>query len=74
MSFYKWFTTFIEEKELDLSDYCHKGVQYGDVCQGICDTTAEEQAQIKATLVWIDCKNGDIKHYLKHLGQAHITG
>lgn len=68
--FYDWFTTFLEEKEVDMSLPLNGHVQVGDVCQFICYTTPEEQAKIKHTLVLIDFKNGDVYHFFRHLAQA----
>jgi hypothetical protein len=70
MDFYEWFTTFLEEKEIDMSEFCENGIQVGDVCQAICDTNSKEQSQIKEILVLLDCKNGNIYHFLNHLSGA----
>lgn len=73
-AFYTWFTTFLAEKNIDMSEVLvntdEKFIQVGDVCQAIVNTTPEEQASIKEMLVHIDFKNGDVLHYLKHLSQA----
>ena len=73
-SFQKWFRTFLEEKKIDMSEILvHEGdkmVQVGDVCQAIFDTSAEEQAKIKTTIVFIDFSNGNVYKYFKHLSQA----
>lgn len=73
-AFYDWFTRFLEEKGIDLAEPVtgKDGVQLqiGDVCQAICDTSADEQRKIKDTLVKIDFANGDVYHYLRHLAQA----
>jgi hypothetical protein len=38
-TFQKWFTTFLSEKEIDMSDYCIAGdgseLQVGDICSAI---------------------------------------
>lgn len=68
--FYLWFTTFLEEKEVDLSLPLNDHVQVGDVCQFICETTPDEQAKIKMTLVKIDFYNGDVYHFFGHLAKA----
>jgi len=70
MKFYEWFVTFLEEKEIDLSDFLTEGIQVGDVAQGICDTSPQEQKAIKDILVKIDFQNGDVLHFFKHLAQA----
>ncbi len=73
-SFQKWFTTFLKEKGVDLSDYCRAGdgtlLQLGDVASAVMTASANEQAQIKDKLVMIDFKNGDVTHFLKHLARA----
>lgn len=69
-AFQKWFLTFVEEKELDMSVPvpCADGeLQIGDVCSTIMSCPDDEQAQIKQTLVMIDFKNGDVYHFLKFL-------
>lgn len=71
-NFYDWFTLFLEEKKIDLSEFCREGIQVGDVCQAICDTNEEEQEAIKKTLITLDLKNGDFMHYFTHLSQALI--
>lgn len=68
--FYKWFITFIEEKELDMSEFLTDDIQAGDVCQKIVDTAPKEQEKIKETLVMLDFKNANIYHYFKHLSGA----
>jgi hypothetical protein len=70
MDFYEWFTTFLKEKQIDMSEFCEKGIQVGDVCQAICDTTNEEQSKIKEMLVKLDFKNGNIYHFFNHLSKA----
>ena len=66
MKFYNWFTTFIEEKEIDMSrpSGC---TTIGIVCQKVCNTTDDEQKKIKDILVKIDFANGDVCHFLDHL-------
>jgi len=71
-TFYKWFTTFLQEKEIDMSEFLSSGKQVGDVCQAICDTTSNEQNKIKKMLVMIDFRNGSVTHYFNHLSQALV--
>jgi hypothetical protein len=51
MRFNQWFTTFLEEKGVDMSEYCKAGdgsmLQYGDVCSAILSAPAHEQDKIK---------------------------
>ena len=75
-AFQQWFVTFCEEKQVDMSEpvACSNGqIQIGDVCSAIMSCSAQEQTQIKKTLVQIDFKNGDVTHYFKHLAQALTT-
>ena len=69
--FQNWFITFLEEKEIDMSEVTGiKGIFIGDVCTAILTTDKTEQAVIKNTLIQIDYKNGNVYHYLNHLAQA----
>ena len=77
MTFDNWLDTLIEEKGIDLEDYFYFDkdgefniMQYGTVVEAIKSTSKEEQNKIKHILVEIDFKNGNIEHFLKHLGQA----
>lgn len=74
MNFNKWFNTLLKEKEIDLSEsfIANDGstLFVGDICSNILSCSKIEQFQIKTVLVMIDFKNGDISHYLKHLGKA----
>ena len=69
----KWLCTFIEEKEIDLSDFvdCADGtLQVGDVVQAMHDAPKWEADEIQKTLVMIDFKNGDVLHFIAHLAKA----
>jgi hypothetical protein len=76
--FDKWLDTFLEEKGIDLEDdFTVQGAFYGDnymtyevVVEHIKIAPKHEQKKIKDMLVKIDFKNGDVKHFLRHLGQA----
>jgi len=71
--FNKWLDTFIEEKGIDLEEYFeidNNLIPYGVIIEHIKITSNEEQKQIKNMLVRIDFVNGDVKQYLRHLGQA----
>jgi hypothetical protein len=73
MKFSKWLAVFVEEKEIDLSEYVTGKdcmLQVGDVLSAMNSTTAEEQRQIKQILVGIDYKNGDVMHFIRHAAQA----
>lgn len=73
-SFYDWFTTFIEEKGIELGEFFtnKKGVQLqiGDVVQAIINAPDHEQEKIKDIIVKIDFINGDVCHFFRHLGNA----
>lgn len=66
-SFYDWFTRLIEEKELDMSEFCTDGIQVGDVCQAICDAPASEQEKVKNILIMLDFNNKDMLHFFNYL-------
>jgi hypothetical protein len=77
MKFNTWIDTLISEKNIDTeATFDVEGergtnvIPYGVVIEGIKNTSTSEQTQIKKTLVMIDFKNGDVCHYLRHLGQA----
>ena len=79
MVFNKWLDTFIEEKGIDLEDTFElQGpsgtnlMSYGVIIEHIKLTQGEEQKMIKDMIVKIDFKNGDIKHFLRHLGQGIV--
>lgn len=78
--FNEWLDTFIEEKEIDLDeeftltapDGTPNIMSYGVVIEHIMLTTKEEQEKIKDIIVKIDFKNGDVKHFFRHLAQAIV--
>ena len=72
-----WIDTFIDEKGIDLEQTFefdnHNGfnlMSYGVVVEAIKTCRAEEFKKIKATIVKIDFMNGDVCHFLRHLGQG----
>ena len=79
--FETWLDTLIEEKNIDIEETFdindNNGVlnimPYGCVIEAIKQATATEQANIKKTLVKIDFKNGDIRHFFRHLAGAMIN-
>lgn len=74
--FQKWFITFCEEKNIDMSISveCSNGeLQIGDVCSVIMSCPKEEQQEIKNKLVQIDFKNGDVYHFLRFLAKKLTT-
>lgn len=77
MTFTKWLNTFIAEKGIDIEDsFTVKGpngdnhMQYVHVIAAILGAPASEQAAIKSMIVRIDFRNGDVRHYFRHLAQA----
>ena len=76
--FSRWLDTFLSEKGIDLEDrFTVQGPTWGEndmayehVVAAMKQAPAHEQAAIKTMLVKIDFKNGDVRHYLRHLAQA----
>lgn len=76
--FDKWLDTFLEEKGIDLDEgFTVQGANWGDnhmtygvVVEHIKIAPKGEQNKIKDMLVKIDFKNGDVRHFLRHLAQA----
>lgn len=78
MTFAKWLDTFIEEKGIDLEHVIEAegpewGLNYIPV-QCLVDLMKQapkhEQAAIKATIIKIDFKNGNVLDYFQHLAKA----
>ena len=77
-AFDKWIDTLVEEKQLDTEMIFEvEGGAWGMnmiplavVIEAIKQTSVEEQAKIKDTLVKIDFMNGDVCHFFKHLAGA----
>ena len=76
-NFQTWFTTFIEEKNIDLERTFEFEDQngfnmmpVGCVVEAVMGCSAKEQAQIKTVLVKIDFANGDVYHFLNHLAKG----
>lgn len=77
MNFISWFNTFLSEKGIDLEEGFEvdgpSGANfmcYENVVNAIKIAPTSEQSAIKDMLVKIDFKNGDVKHYFRHLAQA----
>jgi hypothetical protein len=76
--FNRWLETFLDEKGIDLEEgFTVSGpggpnhMQYAHVVTAIVENAPpHEQAAIKDQLVRIDFRNGDVRHYLRHLAQA----
>jgi hypothetical protein len=75
-----WLSTFLDEKGINLDEtfeltssagFAHF-MSYDVIYEAILLTSKDEQSKIKNMLVSIDFKNGDVKHYLRHLGQGLV--
>ena len=80
MNFNTWLDVFLEEKGIDLEQTfeltskqgLYNLIPYGVVVEHIKIANSSEQSAIKDMIVKIDFKNGDVKHFLRHLGQALV--
>jgi hypothetical protein len=76
-NFKTWFNTFNQEKGIDPETNIEVEGPSGtnfmtlqNVFDAILATSASEQAGIKAMIVKIDFRNGDVVDYYKHLAKA----
>lgn len=76
-SFNKWIDTFLSEKGIDSEELLEAegplGMNYipvGALVSSIKGSNEKNQKEIKAIMVKIDFKNGDVRHFLKHLAKA----
>ncbi|RTL26950.1 MAG: hypothetical protein EKK55_07015 [Rhodocyclaceae bacterium] len=76
-AFAKWLDTFLSEKGIDLDDTFTIETDanthifdYAAVAGAMKTTGAREQAAIKTMIVKIDFRNGDVRHYMRHLARA----
>ena len=77
-AFGKWLDTFLTEKGVDYDETLEvEGPTWGTNWMPIRVVVAvmkvapkHEQEAIKKTFVMIDFKNGDVRHFLKHLAGA----
>lgn len=79
--FNNWLDTFISEKGIDLEEtFDVEGpsgtnvIPYGVIVEHMKKSNAAEQAKLKNAIVYIDFKNGDVRHFFRHLGQAIAAG
>jgi len=79
-SFTKWFETFLAEKALPIKSWeiedASGTVHFIDsevVIEAIKGAPANEQAQIKDTIVKIDFANGDVNHFFGHLAKGLVA-
>lgn len=77
MTFANWIDTFLSEKGTNLDriievegDMGVNMIPVAVVVEAMKNAPANEQAQIKATLVKIDFLNGDHMHFIEHLAKA----
>lgn len=77
MKFNNWIDTLIEEKNIDLEEIFEfenqngfNQMPYGVVIEAMKKAPEHEKRSIKDTIVKIDFANGDVKHFLRHLGNA----
>lgn len=77
MKFNEWLDMFFEEKGLDLEETFdvmgesgENTIPYGVIVEHMKIASEVEKKSIKNTIVMIDFKNGDVLHFLRHLGQA----
>lgn len=78
--FNKWIDTLLEEKEIDREEQLEiigsngqwNLIPIGIIVDEIKKAPKNEQKSIKETLVKIDFMNGNIKDFIKHLGQAIV--
>jgi len=81
MKFNQWLDTFIEEKGIDLEETFNitdpQGIEhnmpYGVVVEHIKIATHQDKIKIKDVIVQIDFKNGDVKHFFRHLAEAIVS-
>lgn len=80
MKFNNWLDTFLEEKGIDLEEQftlkdstgTENFMPYGVVVEHLKIAPEHEQKSIKEMIVKIDFKNGDVKHFFRHLAQAIV--
>lgn len=76
-TFSKWLETFIDEKGIDCEIVLNvegpsgvNAIPVSCLIAAIHLAPAHEQAGIKAMIVRIDFRNGDVLDYFRHLAQA----
>lgn len=75
--FEEWFRTFLDEKDLEVVEFMttigsdiHVYDNY-DVAEWIISNLSPaDQAEVKKKIVYIDFKNGDVNHFLAHMGKG----
>jgi len=78
MKFNTWIDTFLEEKGIDLEETFEiktklgtsNIIPYAVIIEHMKIASPADQNAIKELLIMIDFKNRDVKHFLRHLGQA----
>lgn len=77
MKFHTWLDTFLTEKGIDPEEILEVEGTLGNnfiPVRALADsfkvTNRKNQNEIKNVLVMIDFKNGDVRHFLKHMAKA----
>lgn len=79
MNFKKWLETLLEEKGIDLElpleiesngPFGNNYIPVQVIVDQMKTAPAHEQSKMKDILVKIDFANGDILHFISHLGKA----
>ena len=78
MNFNKWLDTYLDEADIDLSEQIAVNrpdgsvgeMPIGFITEHMKVAPPDHQAKMKKTIVMIDFKAGDVKHFFAHLGQA----
>ena len=77
-AFSRWLDRFLDEKEIDLEEVIEvEGPEWGTnhmpigvLVEHMKIASPHEQVAIKDMIVRIDFRNGDVRHYFKHLAKA----
>lgn len=77
MNFAKWLDTFLSEKGIDAEEILiaegplgENRIPIGCLADRMKGAPARERRAIKAMIVKIDFRNGDVRHFLAHLAKA----
>ena len=80
MTFDKWFSTFLEEKNLPFKSWeiVDKNgetnfIDSDVVIEAIGNTSDAEKKAIKHSIVKIDFYNGDVNHFFEHLATGLVN-
>lgn len=76
MTFNKWLDTMIEEKGIDLEESFqinNDWMYYGNIVEYVKLLTVTEQKKFRDQVVKIDFENGDLKRFLRCVGEMMQT-